>query len=64
MVTIDDAKGLLGPQLAVSLAMPRFFDGRTQWMVLSAAVENWASVARHAAPSRWVDGSDRADRAE
>ena len=62
MVAIDGAKGQLCPP--VSLAMTRFFDGRTQWVVLSAPIENWRSVARHAGTGICVDGSDRADRAE
>ena len=36
------------------------FDGGTQWVVLSATIDNWASVVRHAAPNRCVDGADGA----
>ena len=38
MVTIRWCQGSAGTP--VSLALPRFFDGRTQWMVLSAAINN------------------------
>ena len=45
---------------AVSFAMTGFLDRRTQWVVLSAASDNWRSVAGHGGTGRWVDGADGA----
>ena len=43
-----------------SLAMVGLLVRRTQWVVLSAASDNWRSVAGHGGTGRWVVGADGA----
>ena len=61
-VTLRGQNELTGSRVLTLIAP--FRGDRTQWMVLSAAVKQRRSAARHAAPRRGVDGSDGADRAE
>ena len=45
---------------AVLTCITGFCGGGTQWVVLSAAVDNWRSVAGHGGTGRWADGADGA----
>ena len=57
-VTLRGLQGLLCPP--VSLGIAPFRGGRTQWVVLSAAVNKRRSAARHGGTGSGVDGSDGA----
>ena len=57
-VTLRGQNELTGSRVLTLIAP--FRGGRTQWMVLSAAVKQRRCGARHAAPRRRVDGSDGA----